>query len=235
MLCEIKLIFCICGDKWIGKTMVLLVLTLAFSNIFNLTRNKDTGDNDILAFPEKCCDVMELKVPGEDFKELRFYKYQDIFDYLCDNFDEDDDNYQDFYCNAVVEGYILTDLVRLEDIRMNSDMDTLEFGFYNNVDQNAYLFPNVVPLENYIEQFIGETATPQLFFANFNCGSNEAVLRQINGSFTKIDASISCKDEEDPDYTWVIVGSVLGFLALVGLVVWARKKKNSGGFEGMLL
>ena len=142
---------------------------------------------------------MELKVPGEDLKELRFYKYQNIFDYLCDNFDEDD-YYHDFYCNAVVEGYWLTDNLRLEDFSPNSSMDPLAFLFQqDNVDQYKYLFPDV-PLENYIEQATGETATPQLF-ANFNCGSNEAVLRQINGNFTKIDASISCKDEEDPDYT----------------------------------
>ena len=97
--------FCLCGDKWIGKAMVLLVLTLAFSNIFNLARNKDTGENDISVFPKKCCDVMELKVPGEEAEKFRFYSAQNVNDKICEDDEYAASNYE--FCNAEISGFRL--------------------------------------------------------------------------------------------------------------------------------
>ena len=67
--------FCICGDKWFGKAMVLLVLTLAFSNILIWLGIRILVRIIFLYF-QKCCDVMELKVPGEEAEKFRFYSFK---------------------------------------------------------------------------------------------------------------------------------------------------------------
>ena len=217
--------------------MVLLVLTLAFSNIFNSTQNKDTGENNIPVFPEKCCDVMEFNVPGEEPEELRFYKAQDVIDKNCGDDEYATSNPE--VCDAETSGFYLMTPLAYENFPKEEEVSTgtvfpmrLNPTILNLLTQVFTLFYPGLNINNVVR---ARFRTKSFLFANFNCGSNEAVLEHINGSYTKIDASILCKDEEDSDYTWVIVGSVLGFLALVGLVVWARKRKSSGDFEGMLL